>query len=285
MSEQTIPYIAKHYTLGEAFSNKNGIRCYPAIDNRTQNRYILKVHHFPANSTVTEAFILSGAFANIRDVNAYYADLAKDLCRQVAILNALSQSSCFSHYIFCESATCEDGGTVVWLIAPYQTTLAVLFGKYQLNETEIIRLGISLCHALSISREAGFLYTALRPENIYISETGEFTIGDVGFIPLSSIPYAALPVRYHSIYTPQDNHDCFSHISENLDVYSVGVIMHQALLCGKLPGNITEIPSNTSKELSNIIITACSPSPSLRYKTPEEMETALKACLKAEGKE
>lgn len=277
--QQPISKLLAHYTLGEMFSNKNGVCCYPATDNRTGIRYIVKIQKIPYSPTVTEAFLLSGAFANVEDINAYYKDLAKDLCRQAAILNALSQSEYFSHFTFCESFPCENIGYEVLLIAPFRNTLAALFKKTKLSVKEILELGIALCHGLSLCREAGFLYTGLKPENIYISETGQFTIGDVGFIPLSSLSYAALPSQHHTIYTPVDCHDCFSQISANLDVYSVGIVLYQAFSGGKIPEKIINSPANVPKDIAEIIMTACSPSQNTRWETPEILASALTDCL------
>ena len=281
MTEQSTPKLLEHYTLGEVFSNKNGIRCYPATDNRTGKRYVAKVQKIPYSPSVTEAFLLSGAFEDAEEMNEYYSSLAKDLCRQAAILNALSYNDCFSHFTSCETIKCKDIGYEVWLISSYRNTLATLFGKIQLSKNKILELGITLCRGLRLCREAGFLYTGIKPENIYISEDGKFTIGDIGFIPLSSLPFATLPLRHHSAYTPADNHDCFSHISDNLDVYGVGVVLYQALSGGKLPEKITEPPQNADKEIADIIMTACAPSTGSRWKTPSELEAALSACIES----
>ncbi len=278
MSEQTISHLPEHYTLGDAFSNQYGVRCYPATDNRTGMRYVAKAQTFPYSPSVTEAFLLSGAFDSEKEVNAYYHDLGKDLCRQAAILNALSHTTYFSHFTTCEIAKRDEGGYDVWLLSPFYTTLAALFKKISLSKEKILELGIALCRALSLSREAGFLYTGIKPENIFISSKGQFMIGDVGFIPLSSLPYAALPLRRYTVYTPSDCHDCYCRLSDNLDVYSIGVVLYQACNGGAIPEKITIPPKTDNKSLAEIIMTACLPTTDGRWKNPAEMEDALIAC-------
>lgn len=278
MSEQFTSHLPEHYLLGDAFSNRYGIQCFPATDKRTGMRFVAKVQTIPNSPAVTDAFLLSGAFADENDVYTYYQDLSKDLCRQAAILNALSQSEYFSHFTACEMVKRNDAGYDIWLLSPYRNTLLTLFEKVTLEQAQIIELGISLCRALSICREAGFLYTGIKPENIYISEKGQFTIGDIGFISLTSLPYAALPINRHTIYTPADCHDCFSRLSENLDVYGVGIVLYQACMGGKLPDKIIKAPQIENKALAEIIMTACSPAADGRWKNPEEMEAALIAC-------
>jgi serine/threonine protein kinase len=264
--------------LGNEFSNRYGIRCYPATDNRTGNRFVAKVQTFPYSQSVTEAFLLSGVFQNENEVFAYYHDLAKDLCRQAAILNALSHTAYFSHYTSCEIVKNDSEGYDVLLISPFYTTLAALFEKATLNHQQVLDLGITLCRALSICREAGFLYTGIKPENIFVTGSGKFMIGDIGFVPLPSMPYAALPLRRYTVYTPADCHDCYCRISDNLDVYGVGVILYQACCGGIVPERITTPPQIDNKILAEIIMTACLPASDGRWKNPSEMEAALLSC-------
>ncbi len=279
MSEQFIPHLSQHYTLGNTFSSSNGIKCYPATDNRTGTRFVAKVQKIPYSEAVTDAFFLSGAYVNIDDIHKYYQDLAKDLCRQAAILNALSNSKYFSHFTACDMVNDGDVGYDVWLMSPYRTTLATLLGKVTFSQEQIIEIGLCLCRALSLCREAGFLYTGIKPENIYISDDGVFTIGDIGFIPLASLPYAALPINRYTVYTPKDCHDCFARLCDNLDIYGVGVVLYQACTGDKPLDKITNPPQSVKKELADVIMTACCPTADGRWKTPEEMEKALISCM------
>jgi hypothetical protein len=52
-------------------------------------------------------------------------------------------------------------------------------------------------------------------------------------------------------------------------------VLYQAFSGGKLPDKIIDPPQNASKEIANIIMTACAPSANQRWNTPEEMEMAL----------
>lgn len=275
MSEQTISVFPDYYTLGDAFSNQYGIRCYPVTDKRTGNRYVAKAYSFPYSPTVTEAFLLSNVFGNEDEVNAYYHELAKDLCRQAAILNALSHTAYFSHITACEMTKRDTGGYDVWLLSPLQTTLSTLFKKITLTTDKVLDLGITLCHALTLCREAGFLYTGIKPENIFIAANGQFMLGDIGFVPLDALAYAALPLRRYTVYTPADCHNCYSRLCNNLDVYGVGVILYQACTGGEVPENITIPPQIDDKILKDIIMTACIPSSDGRWRNPAEMEAAL----------
>lgn len=279
MSHSSTSSIFMQYALGEAFSAKDGVYCYPATDRDNGNRYIAKVHTFPAKPTTTEAFLLTGAFPNLEMVNAYYREQARELTKQAAILNALSYSEYFSHYTICQTEHKKDIGYDVWLLSSYRRSLTDVFNKVSLSKKDIINIGTQLCRGLTQCREAGYMYIGIKPENIFLTPNGNFQIGDVGFIPTISLSYTALPKRYHTIYSPPESHDLFSVISENADVYSVGVVLYQAVTGGKKPACIKNLPDSADNALSAVIMKACAPSPTKRWENPKALEEALKKCL------
>ena len=278
MSNQQISLILEHYILGEPYSVRNGTWCYPATEKDTGENYIAKVRSFPPSPAVTDAFLLSGSFKNTEDVDAYYKEEARCLCRQAAILNALSHSEYFSHFTHCQTVERSDIGYDVWLVSPFRLTLAAVFEKSHLPPDIAIELGISLCRGMMQCREMGFLYTGIKPENIYISNKGTFQIGDTGFVPLPSLPYAPLPDGYSTAYAPPECRDCYSKISSNTDVYSIGAVLHRAFNGGKISDKVTDPPIYAGKEIATIIMTACAASPEKRFKDPAEMLSALLSC-------
>lgn len=285
MLNQQLSPLLEHYILGEPYCVRSGAWCYPATEKSTGESYIAKVRTFPPFPTVTDAFLLSGAFANTADADAYYKEEARGMCRQAAILNALSHSEYFSHYTFCQTVERPDIGYDVWLLSPLRLTLAAVFEKSHLPPDIAIELGVSLCRGMMQCREMGFLYTGIKPENIYVSSKGTFQIGDIGFVSLPSLPYAAHPDGYTTAYAPPECRDCYSKISLNTDVYSIGAVLYQAFNGGKLPDKLTNPPIYATQDIATIIMTACAPTPEKRFADPEEMLGKLLNCKEIPNKE
>ena len=267
--------LLSQFKLGEPFSVRRGICCYPATDKDNGNRYVAKVISIPEKPSITDAFLLSGTFPSIEKVNAYYKDQARELCKQGAILNALSHSKYFTHMTSCQITDRKEIGYDVWLLSPYRRSLAQILTKSAFPRELIIKLGLQLCSAAIQCREAGFLYIGMKPENIFISADRQFQLGDIGFVSLSSLPYLALPVPYYTVYTPKECHDCFASISNTTDTFGIGAVLYHALTGGKKPDCLTFPPATDDKELSDIIIKACDPEPSRRWYDPLSLGQAL----------
>ena len=59
------------FIMGGAMSEHHGISCYPAIENESGNRYIVKVISVPASSAKLDALLLTGAYPDKESAVAY----------------------------------------------------------------------------------------------------------------------------------------------------------------------------------------------------------------------
>ena len=63
------------------------------------------------------------------------------------------------------------------------------------SQEEIIRIGISLCEALSICANHGILHRDIKPENMFVTENGQFKLGDFGIAKVMDRTVSAYPSR------------------------------------------------------------------------------------------
>lgn len=64
-----------------------------------------------------------------------------------------------------------------------------------------VNLGIDLCDALTACRDAGYLFENLKPENVFLTQSGRFLLGDLGLAPLEDLQYASVPENYLGPYS------------------------------------------------------------------------------------
>lgn len=289
MSEsKIITPLLKGLIIDEPTSNSYGVRCCPATDGETEEKYIVKIISAPASQTQMDALLLSGAYPDAESALTYFKQVAQNTLQEAQLLQRLSQLDGFMNLEGFDLVEREDkSGYDLFLLSKHRTTLEQHFTQCPTTSMEAVNLGLDLCAALSICRQSGYLYVALKPENIYLSEQCGYQIGDLGFISLDALSYTSLPEKYRTPYTAPEIQDAFSTLNQTLDVYSVGMILYQIYNGGQLPAEGTELaaPAYADEALSAIILKACHEDPAQRWQTPEEMGLAIAAYMQNNGAE
>ena len=276
-----------NFVMGDPISDKNGIRCCPAMDTASDEKYIVKIISVPASETQLQALLLTGALENEDAAWKYFEDRANDLVRELEILQQLSKQEGFLPCERYQVVPMEDQiGYEVYILTRYKRTLLRQFDKKPLTKLDALNLGLDLCAALNACRRSGYLFSNLKPSNIYVTENGEYKISDLGFISLSALKYAALPQQYVGKYTPPELLDPFSTLNTTMDVYALGMILYEIYNGGILPEDAdTPLPppQYADKELGQIILKACCSEVEERWQDPVQMGQMLVNYMQKNG--
>ncbi len=291
MSEpKLISPMLDHFAMGDPISDHHGVRCCPAMENNTDDKYIVKIISVPASQTQLDAMLLSGAFADEAAALDYYKNLVDGIADEVHILDTLSAIDGFIPYKDHQIVPMDDGkGYDIYLLGSYKRTLTKQFKRHIMTHLDALNLGLDLCAALAVCRRSGYLYVDLKPSNIYLVGDRGYKIGDLGFVRLDSLKYASLPDRYLSEYTAPEVTDAYSALNTTIDVYAAGLVLYQLYNNAELPksapvvGEPFEPPLYADYEMSEIILKACAPRPEDRWQDPMQMGQAIISYMQRNG--
>ena len=275
------------FAMGNPMSNHNGVRCCPAIKENSDEKYIVKIISVPASQVQMDAMLLAGAYKDMAGAMDYFKGVADDVEKEALFLQKLSKLEGFLPYDSWQTEPIKRRrlGYEVYLVSPYKRSLAKYIRRNPVTHLEAVNLGLDLCAALSVCRQAGCLYVDLKPTNIFLTEKKSYRIGDLGFIPLDALRYTSLPDKYRSPYTPPELHDPMAILNEAADTYAVGMILYQLYNDGSLPfkdkapDEALPSPANADYEIAEIIMKAIDPDPAKRWAEPQELGKALAAYM------
>ena len=278
------------FAMGAPISEHHGVRCCPAMENDSNDKYIVKIISVPASQTQLDAMLLSGAFSDEASALEYYKNLVSGIEDEIRILEDLSAIDGFVPYRDHQIVPMDDGkGYDIYILTPYRRTLAKQFKRQVLTHLDALNLGLDLCAALAVCRKSGYLYVDLKPTNIFVVGERGYKIGELGFVRLDSLKYASLPDRYLSEYTAPEVTDAYSAINTTVDIYAAGLVLYQIYNNGELPnsartedGQLTP-PLYADYEMSEIILKACAPRPEDRWQDPMQMGQAIISYMQRNG--
>lgn len=276
--------------MGEPVSESRGIRCCPAMDTNTQQKYIVKILSIPASQTQLDALLLTGAYPDSDAALAYFKELADDTVREAEVLQRLARLEGFCAYEGWQVEPMEEAtGYEVYLKSPYRQSLERYMSQNAMTQLSAVNLGLDLCSALSACRRCGYLYVDLKPGNVFVSPEGEYRLGDLGFVALSSLQYASLPEKYRSVYTAPEISDAYAALNMTMDTYAVGLVLYQIFNGGQLPfegsapTEALPAPAYADYEIAEIILKACAMDPAARWEDPAQMGQALVDYMQRNG--
>lgn len=275
------------YVMGAPMSRHHGVTCCPAMKENSDDKYIVKIISVPASQSQLDALLLTGACKDAAAAMEYFKELSDGIIAEAETLTRLSKLEGFIPYSDWQLVPMDhnDLGYDVYLISPYRMSLDKYMRRNLMTHLNAVNLGLDLCAALAICRNAGYLYADLKPGNIFISDDKEYRIGDLGFLKLSTLKYTTIPSKYRSVYTAPEAQDDMAVPNTTLDTYAVGMILYQVYNNGELPGNGQAVegelpaPVNADYEISEIILKACASNPADRWQDPMEMGQALAAYI------
>ncbi len=288
MSEQKrISPLLDGFTLGAPIGDHDGVTCCPAIKENTEKKYIVKIISVPATQVQMDALLLAGAFKDPSGAMDYYKEVAEDVVKEAELLQKLSKREGFLPYDGwqIEPITRRRLGYEVYLISSYKRSLEKHLHRNPVTHLEAVNLGLDICSALSVCRDAGFLYVDLKPSNIFVSERKEYRVGDLGFLSLDALHYTTLPQKYHSAYTPPEFSDPMAPLNTTADTYALGMILYQLYNDSQLPSRedvlagAVPAPVNADYEIAEIILKAIHLDHQQRWQDPSSMKQALVAYM------
>lgn len=277
----------------EEIPGHNGCSCYSLRHEDSGERFVVKHISIPASEKQTYALLLSGAYPDQAAVQTYYGTVAEDTKAEVAVGQKLAASGYFLGAVGCQVEPKESGiGYDVYILYPRQIPLSTVLAESAMTGLRAVNLGLDLCEALSTCREAGYLFSNLKPENVFLTASGRFQLGDLGLTPLQDLQYASVPEEYLGPYSAPELSDIMAAPNPTIDLYSLGMLLYRIYNGNhgpfedehtepgmadklRLTGKAMPTPLYADYELSAIILKACAPSPESRFQSPEELKQAL----------
>ena len=153
------------FSMGNPISSHDGILCCPAIRENTDKKYIVKIISVPASQTQMDALLLAGAYKDPADAMEYFREMGEGILKEAEQLKTLSKLDGFLAYDAwtMEPITKRRLGYEIYLVGSYKRSLDKYVRSNPVTHLEAINLGLDLCAALSVCRQAGWLSTEMKP--------------------------------------------------------------------------------------------------------------------------
>ena len=264
----------------------------------------LKAITIPADKSAYEQVLEAGM--DREGASTYFRDYVQELNREIALMSRLKGHSNIVSYEDHQIIPHEDG--IGWDILIRMELLKPINDALRQNKSftraEVIRLGTDLCRALEVCGQYNIIHRDIKPANIFISDTGDYKLGDFGVARIASASTGA-STRAGTVNYMAPEVFRGEKYTANVDIYSLGLVMYQLLNANRMPfyppypqpitfsaaeqararrlaGEALPLPSGAQDALGQLVCKACAPDPAQRFASPLALRKALEALPQAQ---
>lgn len=244
---------------------------------------------------------------NDKSLEVYYKSVASEIVKEFEMMYKLKGFSNIVSYEDHEVRKHRDGiGWDIMIRMELLTPLDVYRKKHTMTREEVVRLGIDICKALERCEKYGIVHRDIKPGNIFVSEQGDFKLGDFGI---------ARTIEAHDEVLELSQKGTINYMAPEVfkggkydfrvDLYSLGIVLYRFLNRDTLPflpltsGEVTfgvienakqlrlsgeplPRPCDDNTQLADVVLKACRYCPKDRYQSPGEMRKHLEMVLREE---
>ena len=259
----------------------------------------LKIITVPQNEIEIKSVMPSGM--DERSIKEYFESIVKDFVAECVLMSKLKGNNHVVNY--------EDyqviphvGKNIGWDILIRMELLIPLLDYAQsgkLTHKEVMKLGIDICSALELCQKHNIIHRNIKPENIFVSESGNYKLGDFSIARAIEKTSGGLSKKGICTYMAPEVYKGEEYGS-SVDIYSLGIVMYRLLnnnrtpflpaypekikhsdidkaLTRRISGEVPPAPIGVNERLVEIVLKACSYNPKERYSSPMQMRQELEA--------
>lgn len=262
----------------------------------TTEKAAVKVLHIPGNGASVKELLAEGE--DNASITKRFEGYRDDALREYLLMSRMKGQT---NVVCCDDVRYiqqEDGfGWDIYIKMELLTPLSdVLTGA--ISEDLVIRMSKDLCSALTLCGKHNIVHRDIKPQNIFISSTGDFKLGDFGIAKTIEKTSLGTKIGTFNYMAPEVFHN--QSYGASADICSLGLVMYwllnerrhpflplpPAVLTNSLreearqrwfSGEPLPAPAHGSKELKDIVLKACAFDPTARYTDPQQMRDALAA--------
>ena len=270
----------------------------------TTYRSALKIITIPQDDDDLKTRMTEGT--DVETVSEYYEGILKEIINENEIMSQLKGNSNIVSYEDHQIIPHGDGiGYDILIRMELLTPLLDRMVEKRLDEKEVVKLGIDMCRALELCHKKNIIHRDIKPQNIFISDNGDFKLGDFGIARTMEKTTGGMSKKGTYKYMAPEVFRG-DHYDSTVDIYSLGIVLYSLLNGNRGPflppppakvthndeeearmrrfrGEPIPAPRDASPMLAYIIQKACSAYPGQRYHTAEQMRRDLESYLQNYG--
>ena len=193
----------------------------------------LKVISIPKNKT-EEKYIMSGGMDR-EAAEAYFRGQVEEISKEFVLMDKVKGHTNIVGYLDHRVERIKD--EIGWIILIRMELLKPLNEYLEEHDPDmamILKLGVDICSAIEVCEKCNIIHRDIKPDNIFLSETNDFKLGDFGIARvMDKGNMASTQIGTKNYLAPEVQRG--EKYTSNVDTYSLAMVLYRLLNHGRLP--------------------------------------------------
>ena len=270
----------------------------------TNDKSALKIITIPSSPNEVRSYREENYDLDEKSISSYFYGFVEEFTKEFALMTKLKGQNNVVRIEDYDVKEHEDEvGWDIFIRMELLTPMNKYFAQNPPKTRDVIKLGIDICKALEVCQKFNIVHRDIKPSNIFVSDTGEYKLGDFGVARTLEKTSSGLSKKGTYTYMAPEVYQGGEYGS-NVDIYSLGIVMYKLLNSNKEPfktgrtfedeekalvmrmkGEPLPKPESADGRLAEIVLKACSFNPKDRYESPIQMRAELESILLSDKEE
>lgn len=193
----------------------------------------LKILSIPKQESEVKDFYAEGMTQ--KDTQTYLRGVVEDIYNEIVLMAKLKGKSNIVSYEDHQIIENKEGlGYYILIRMELLKSLNDYVLEKDLTGEQVVKLGKDICQALILCERQNILHRDIKPDNIFVSEDGDFKLGDFGIAKKVEDYQMGMSIKGSFKYMAPEVYKGGEY-DERVDIYSLGIVLYTYLNDKKIP--------------------------------------------------
>lgn len=292
------------YTVSEKLGSGVFGTVYKVVKTNVAGEYVRALKHITIPTEKQYNSVLNSMGGDVSKTDSYFSQMLNNIVSEIRILNDLSEKGAQHIVRYYENDILVIDAPKrydIFILMEYLTPLEDYIQSKNFLVRDAVKLGLDVLYGLQSCHDNGVIHRDIKDDNIFVSDNGEYKIGDFGVSKVLKGSSKAESLKGTPNFLAPEVYLGKESYTKSVDLYSLGIVLYRLLNYSRNPflprfperyfaqdedkafkkrmsGKTPALPFLGGEEIGRVIVKAISGSTE-RFQTANEFIKALESAI------
>ena len=226
------------YTVSEKLGSGAFGTVYKVVKSNAAGQYVRALKHITIPTEKQYNSVLSSMGGDVSKADNYFSQMLNNIVSEIRILNDLSEKGVQHIVRYYENdilVTDPPRRYDIFILMEYLTPLEDFIQSADFLVRDVMKLGLDVLYGLQSCHDNGVIHRDIKDDNIFVSDNGEYKIGDFGVSKVLKDSSKAESLKGTPNFLAPEVYLGKEGYTKSVDLYSLGIVLYRLLNYSRNP--------------------------------------------------